>query len=444
MSFVARALSLPPAEAIDYLRAKTAVTSETYRDVWRDANARAFTVAGAATEALAADFHTEVLRAIEDGTTQRDFAGRFDELVAKHGWSHSGTRDFRARIIYETNLSTAYAAGRYRQMTEPETLAQYPYWEYVHSGAHHYRPEHKALSGLILRCDDPFWSTHYPPNGWGCGCWVRPLSARDLARRGKSGPDTAPVVEYRDWTNRKTGKVERVPVGIDPGWDYNVGQAYTGKAVTMPADATLAPRARSLGDVLDRARRLTGAARSAPAASPRVFSSPEEGDRILRAEYAEWAGGLSRDETYALLQYKGTAGFLMNEGLRTNDIAASLRALADDLETALRRGRLKEPLRVWRGEAPGSPNIGAQVGTEIASDAFASMTLDPAMAAEMAEADGIVLEIDLPAGHVGGYINGVPHPAAESEYEYLLPPGQRWRVAARSGNHLRLEPVDVE
>jgi hypothetical protein len=35
----------------------------------------------------------------------------------------------------------------------------------------------------------------------------------------------APPVRYRDWRNTRTGRVERVPVGIDPGWDTNPAKA---------------------------------------------------------------------------------------------------------------------------------------------------------------------------------------------------------------------------
>ena len=36
---------------------------------------------------------------------------------------------------------------------------------------------------------------------------------------------TAPEIVYKDWVNKRTGEVIRHPVGIDPGWDYNVGMA---------------------------------------------------------------------------------------------------------------------------------------------------------------------------------------------------------------------------
>lgn len=40
---------------------------------------------------------------------------------------------------------------------------------------------------------------------------------------GKKETDTAPAMEYQEWQDKK-GDVHQVPKGIDPGWDYNVGQ----------------------------------------------------------------------------------------------------------------------------------------------------------------------------------------------------------------------------
>ncbi|MCX5497317.1 phage minor head protein [Kaistia dalseonensis] len=241
MATTASAIDLPPEEAIAFLREKVNATSEDFTTVWQKANVKAFTVAGAATDALVDDFRQSVAKALETGSSLSTFMDEFDGIVARHGWVHNGNPAWRARTIYETNLSVAYSAGRYAQQIEPETLAAFPYWQYVHSGSAHPRHDHLSWDGLVLRADDAWWSTHYPPNGWGCGCWVRPVSARDLARQGKSGPDTAPKREYRTWINRKTGKEHQVPKGIDPGWDYNPGAEWVG-AATVPDYATTQPR----------------------------------------------------------------------------------------------------------------------------------------------------------------------------------------------------------
>ncbi|NIX75395.1 phage minor head protein [Microvirga terricola] len=226
MTTTIQALDLPFDEAIAFFREKMSVTSEHWTDIWQKANSRAFTVAGATTQALVDDFRREVAKALERGTTLQDFRQSFDDIVKRHGWEHVGKPGWRSRVIYETNLSMAYAAGRYEQMTEPTTLTMYPYWQYVHSGAKHPRQEHLSWNGLTLRADDPFWKTHYPPNGWNCGCRVRPLSAKGLERQGKLKPDVSPIIDTRPWTNPKTGQIVHVPVGIDPGFDYNPGDAW--------------------------------------------------------------------------------------------------------------------------------------------------------------------------------------------------------------------------
>jgi hypothetical protein len=157
--------------------------------------------------------------------TLAEFRKSFDDIVARHGWSYKGGRDWRTSVILNTNVRTAYAAGRYKQMTEPSVKKSRPYWEYRHGGSAHPRLEHLAWDGLVLPADDPWWAVHYPPNGWGCKCRVFAIGQRDLDRMGKDGPDQAPADLFYEWKDRKTGEVFTVPKGIDPGWDYNVGES---------------------------------------------------------------------------------------------------------------------------------------------------------------------------------------------------------------------------
>ena len=230
------ALKLPFNDAIGFFRQKVNVPTARWSDMMREAHSRAFTVAGATSEALLADFRAAIDKAISEGTTLAEFRKDFDAIVEKHGWSYNGTPGWRSRVIYETNLSTAYSAGRYAQMSDPDVLRVFPYWEYRHGGSIHPRLQHLAWDGLVLRADDPFWASHYPPNGWRCSCYAVSVSEGGLRAMGKSGPDTAPPIQYRAWRNPSTGEVTQVPVGIDPGFDYNPGMAWK-QGTRMPTHA---------------------------------------------------------------------------------------------------------------------------------------------------------------------------------------------------------------
>jgi hypothetical protein len=243
--------SLPFDEAIAFYRQKVNLPTEHWNDLWEGMHARAFVVAGATKAELLADLRGAIDKAIAEGTTLETFRKDFDGIVAKHGWSYNGERGWRTGVMLETNMRTAYAAGRYQQLTDPELLKDRPWWKYVHGDSKHPRPLHLSWNGTVLRYDDPWWQTHFCPNGWGCNCKVHSLSADDLKELGKAGPDTAPDDGTYTWTDKRTGEVREIPKGIDPGWGYNVGEAAWGKQL---AEDALAAR-RTAGD--DAWRRLT-------------------------------------------------------------------------------------------------------------------------------------------------------------------------------------------
>ncbi len=224
-------------EQAEFFRQKLRLPTQSWTDIFNGMHARAFVVAGATKDELLADFQSAIAKAIEQGTTLQEFRKDFDRIVATHGWSYNGTRGWRSRVIYETNLRASYAAGRYAQMKE--VAASRPYWRYRHSDAVETpRPEHLAWDGLVLAADDPWWDTHYPPNGWGCQCYVETLSGRDLERLGKDGPDKAPPIELETKTVGMRGPSPRtveVPKGIDPGFGYNVGEAAYGRNLSDQA-----------------------------------------------------------------------------------------------------------------------------------------------------------------------------------------------------------------
>lgn len=219
-------------EAIDFYRDKIKIPTEGWTDLWQGQHSRAFTVAGATKGDLLSDLYSAAEKGLSEGITPDDFRKQFDDIVARHGWSGgpggAGVGAWRSATIFNTNMRTAYQAGRYKQMTDPDVIEARPYWMYDAVNDNRTRPQHREWDGLILPADDAWWDTHFPPNGWGCRCRVRNLSERDLKRTGRT-LDTAPKQETYEWNDPQTGEVREVPVGIDPGWDYNPGKTAWGR-----------------------------------------------------------------------------------------------------------------------------------------------------------------------------------------------------------------------
>ena len=91
----------------------------------------------------------------------------------------------------------------------------------------------------MLRVDDEWWRSHYPPSGWRCRCTVQQLSRDDLDRRGLA-PTGRPEGATRQWVNRRTGEISRVPVGIDPGFERNAGSYAPAPAASKFLDGKIA------------------------------------------------------------------------------------------------------------------------------------------------------------------------------------------------------------
>jgi uncharacterized protein with gpF-like domain len=164
----AKYISLPFDVAIAYFRAKIRMPSATWSQIWQEMHTRAFTVAGAMKDDLLADLQKAVDKAISEGTTLDEFRKDFDKIILKSGWQYKGTRAWRTAVIFNTNLSTAYSAGHWKQMTDPDVLSVRPYLRYIASSSKEPREEHMAWYNVVLPADDPWWDTHYPPNDWGC------------------------------------------------------------------------------------------------------------------------------------------------------------------------------------------------------------------------------------------------------------------------------------
>lgn len=258
------AFNMPPEDIINFFKDKGLKPSFDWHEVYADAHAKAFTVAKMTELDLLKDTKKLLEKTLEEGKSYSEFKREATNLFEQKGWTgfkkvtdpktgeektvELGTPR-RIKKIYYTNMQSAYAVGRYKEMLEEADVA--PYWQYMAIMDERTRPEHQAMHQKVYKADDPFWSVFYPPNGWGCRCFVRNLTKGDFERSGlklektdgkfstvnvKVGDEIKeiPVYKFND------GGIERV-LKPDAGWETNLSikawgidvQAWN-KAMDMP------------------------------------------------------------------------------------------------------------------------------------------------------------------------------------------------------------------
>lgn len=217
----------PFQEAIDFFQSKVRVPTRAYTDLMNQAHSRAFMVAGAMRDDLLCDLQEAIGKAFTAGNTLADFRNDFDNIVAKYGWAYKGGRNWRTRVIYDTNIRTAFSAGHWQQMQATKRMR--PYGRYTHGQSLHPREQHLAWDGKIVPLDDPWWNYRWPPNGWGCKCSVVSVSERELERNGWTVEHPEADETIKVMVNTPDGPLEVETVeGVDPSFAYNPGKSATG------------------------------------------------------------------------------------------------------------------------------------------------------------------------------------------------------------------------
>jgi SPP1 gp7 family putative phage head morphogenesis protein len=269
-------LDLEPKDAVAFFAVKGEQLAWDYTEVWGEANVHAFTVAKATNLELLRAIRGEVAKAIGSGQTFDDFKKRLRPRLEEMGWwGKKEVLDIdtgeisqaqlgsvrRLRTIFQTNVQTAYMAGRYKRYVA--NAKDRPYWRYVAVMDDRTRPAHAALNGKVFRWDDPIWKVIWPPNGWGCRCRVVALTQAEFEALGLPLEDGSEMIVETEVPINRDGDLVTVK-GVrytdvggkpkifrpDPGWDYNPGEAWArfdpagfkgeaveAEAVTPPAPA---------------------------------------------------------------------------------------------------------------------------------------------------------------------------------------------------------------
>jgi hypothetical protein len=168
-----------------------------------------------------------------------------DELTGKTVNAQLGS-DRRLKTIYSVNMRSAYQKGQYDRAMESDL---HPYLMYRTGPSVKHRKEHESWDGLVLPKTDPWWDSHFPPNGWGCKCYTRAVTESQLKKYEAEGipvpqradgtgggtlkiKTEAPPVKYKTYFNERKGTVEQVPEGVDPAFNWNQGKASRQEAAT--------------------------------------------------------------------------------------------------------------------------------------------------------------------------------------------------------------------
>ena len=188
-----------------------------------EAHAKAFTVAHVARMDVLQDIRGAVDQAIADGQTFKEFRKNLEPTLKKKGWwgrkmvvNKKGVAEsvlegspHRLRTIYNTNMKSAYNAGR--EEFFQKNKANRPYGQFVAIIDPKTRDSHRRLHKKTFHLDDPFWDSFTPPLDFSCRCRKRALSEAAVKRKGiKVLNSKGKMVREDQVISKKTGEVRKV------------------------------------------------------------------------------------------------------------------------------------------------------------------------------------------------------------------------------------------
>lgn len=256
----ADAFNVPPAQAINYFKAKGLKPTFSYADMMDEAHDHAFTVAKMMDVDMLGQIRASLDAAMANGTSFKAWTDQITPILQSGGWwgrkevldpltgqvivAQLGS-PWRLETIFRTNMQTAYAAGAWQEIVANAETAPLLMYDAVDDDRT--RPLHASWDQRVVPVDSDWWSTHYPPNGYNCRCGVIQLSQAEADAMGLNvtlDPKSDGSVQ---WTNPRTGEDLMIPKGIDPGFTHNAGTSWgwKQKMLLKEKQASLTPDMRA-------------------------------------------------------------------------------------------------------------------------------------------------------------------------------------------------------
>jgi SPP1 gp7 family putative phage head morphogenesis protein len=168
-------------EALAWFRSKVPMLKADYQALSTANRRKAFTVAGVTQLDLIHDVWKEIDNALENGMTLEDFKSTVSAKLTR-AWG--APNPARVETIFRTNMQSAYGAGRYAQLTDPDVLETRPYWMYDSILDSRTSGLCRSLDGTVKRNDDPWWDKRIPPLHHRCRSAIRSFTEEQANARG--------------------------------------------------------------------------------------------------------------------------------------------------------------------------------------------------------------------------------------------------------------------
>jgi hypothetical protein len=312
-----------------------------------------------------------------------------------------------------------------------------------------HRKEHESWNGLVLPKNDPWWDSHFPPNGWGCKCYTRAVTESQRKKYEAEGipvpqrtdgsgggsvriKTEAPPVKYKTYFNERKGTVEQVPEGVDPAFNWNQGKA---------------DREKILKAMLDESRRKYN--ETVESVIPHLSGKQKISD--TQRIHSNYIKELTANKVDNLGVYSSGKGANINREIyklgknwEKSILAPVIKTLDDVISNA---PKLTEETFFFKGDYSKIWET-ARVDDIRPIEGFFSTAIRKSVAERYATdklntgEKPIMIVIRASAGTKGLYIGEKTEYHKGNEFEYLFPRGAKFRVLEKDVSHVLVEAVN--
>jgi len=234
----------PHAEAAKQIRGLAPVDRATFDRLPDEFKASAFLITGIAAHDVLQDAR-DMIAVIPEGEDFMQTQLRVAARLLPHFGGREKSAMARARILTRATAFRAYNAGIHQSLEN--SMEAFPYRKRLAVMDERTRDSHRAMNGITLPADSPFWRSHTPPDAHNCRCYVIGVSRaaaermkREDAAAIKAGrllPERARVLEGLALQQLESGILNR---GLSEQWNLNQEPGkvqWDPSTLMMPMDA---------------------------------------------------------------------------------------------------------------------------------------------------------------------------------------------------------------